>query len=93
MRCITDCTSPTKHCVTKGQPHLRLFKLALRAGPGRWVNALMTARHVREREPWAGEGYERPQNFAPLDGGICVPAPPRGFATIFLSLMLALMTG
>ena len=53
----------------------------------------MTARHVREREPWAGEGYGRPQNFAPLDGGIWVPAPPRGFATVFLSLMLALMTG
>ena len=53
----------------------------------------MTARHVQEREPWAGEGYGRPQNFAPLDGGIRVSAPPRGFATIFLSLMLALMTG
>ena len=53
----------------------------------------MTARHVWEREPWAGEGYGRPQNFAPLDGGIRVSAPPRGFATIFLILMLALMTG
>ena len=53
----------------------------------------MTVRHVREREPWAGEGYGRPQNFAPLDSGIWVPAPPRGFATVFLSLMLALMTG
>ena len=53
----------------------------------------MTVRHVWEREPWAGEGYGRPQNFAPLDGRIRVSAPPRGFATVYLSLMLALVMG
>ena len=53
----------------------------------------MTAQYVWERELWAGKGYGCPQNFAPLNGGTRVSAPPRGFATIFLSLMLALMTG
>ena len=53
----------------------------------------MMAQHVREREPWVAEGYGRPQNFTPLDNGIWVPAPPRGLSLVFLSLMLALMSG